>query len=1336
MASLLQLPLRDLPPASPLTLGLWTTAANAARTLLESGAGEGLVLDGGLPLGVVTPRGLARVLAGHLDLAPHLAVRDVMDPVAVSPDSECLPAALRHLLATPSRRMAVVGAKGQAIGLLAPYHVVRAYGDGDELSGRTVAQAMTRNVVTARAEEEVPLVLGRMSRAAVGGVVVVDGGDRPVGMFTSRDAVTLLAEGREARGLRVAELLRQPVSVISPQMSLSEALGGMDGTSGGRLAVTDAAGLLLGVLTWTDVATALAEGLVEAENAQHREQADLYRDLYDNAPQGLFRLDLDGRLLAANTTLSRLLGFDDVATFLCQAGRLLHPLRLDLPERRELLIQALSGPDAVTFETRVFHQDGTASPISCMLRTVRDARGAPLHLEGACVDTGEGGSIGACLLREDGYRSIVEHQTELICRYSPEGRLTLVNAAFARYWGTTPEACVANDLHPEIPEEDRAMVVSRIAALTPKRPTTGFEHRVVRPDGRLRWQRWTYRAIFDAAGQVLEYQAVGRDITGRKLAEERLRAQCLFAQTLIEAMPAPVYFKDAAGCFQGCNKAFEALLGQPRDTLIGQGEKEVLPEALAAIVARKDQELIRRGGRQVYETSLETTVGLRHVLVRNSLYRNVDGTVAGIIGIVLDITDRKKAEVAATQVRDDLEAGLARHAGELHQANSRLTAEVAERQRIESKLRRNFLFLESILNAIQDGICVLTPDLTILKVNQTMRSLYSRQEEPVGRKCYEIYRGLSIPCDHCPSQRAISTGKLAIMTVPKMEDGQEGGWIELYCYPLFGEDGVVTGVTEIFRDVTARKKLEAELAAALERAEAGSQAKGAFLANMSHEIRTPLNAVLGYVQLMLRDRLDPNQRERLTVVEESAGTLLSIINDILDYSKIEAGRLEIKAEPFDLPRCLEAVLREQEVLARDKGLELQLTCGPGLPRTVRGDGLRLRQILRNLVNNAVKYTEKGRVTVTAGLETQTPGQPDAPASDRVGLHFSVADTGQGIAEEEQATIFDSFTQGGDGLTRRQTGTGLGLAICRRLAGLMGGIITMESHIGQGSVFRLTCPFEVARAAIPVRRSTATELAVDTLPRLRILLVEDNRVNRVFVTDLLESRGHEVAMAEDGRSALEYLAGHKVDVVLMDIQMPVMDGLAATRAIRAGHMGIDPGVPVVGLSAYAMDQERERFLAAGLDGYVTKPIDETAFFTAVRQALARHGRVPVLPAVPVASSEDGDGADPVHLTFQYRDKSELLRRVAEEFLISVPQQLESMATALRDGDLAVCERVGHTLKGNAGMFGATAMQRVAARVEAAAASGDVDAVRDLSPALVDACQAVLANMDAFLARLGS
>ncbi|MFP5259585.1 MAG: PAS domain-containing protein [Acidobacteriota bacterium] len=1335
MAKLHETPLRDLPPATLLTLGLWTTAAQAAEMLLGAGVGEGLVLDGGRPLGVVTTRGLARVLCHNAVQASHLAVRDVMDPVAVSPVSDFLPAAVRHLLAAPSRRLAVVDATGRAVGMLAPYHVARLCDCLEELADRTVASVMARSVVTGAVGEPLPTVLGRMVRMGVGGVVVTEN-DQPRGIFTARNAVRLLAGGTDIRDLPVEAAMRAPVAVVSPQLRLAEGLAGMEGAGAGRLAVTDPAGYLLGLLTWTDVAAALAHILADAEAARLREQADRYRDLYDNAAQGLFRLDVQGRMLAANSSLAKLFGYRDVADCLRQSRQSAHPLRLDLPERRQTLVRALSQPEAVAFESRALGRDGEARRVYCVMRAVRDALGSPLLLEGACADFPVGGPPENLISAEAGYRSIVEHQTELICRFDPRGRLIFVNAAFARYWGKSPEACLEENFRPDVHEEDAAMMARRIAALSPHRPTTGFEHRVLRPDGRVRWQRWTHRAIFDASGELVEYQAVGRDITSRKLAQVRLRQQHDLSRSMLEALPLPVYFKDACGHYTGCNRAFERLLGVPRGQLLG-GSLDALVRQFdfARECADGDRALLARGGGQVVEMVMAGPTGPRHFELHKTVLRPGAGdgqAEGGIVGVVLDVTERKRAEATAMRVRDDLEAALAERTGELGQLRRHLDVETATREELEAALRSREGFLDAVLAGTQDGVSVLSPDMVVLSANQALRAMYAGRGDIVGQRCHEVYHGRPAPCPDCPSLRAMATRKLASGVVHKDDPAESAGWVELYCAPLLDDAGAVTAVVEIVRDVTAGKKLEAELAAALERAEAASQAKGAFLANMSHEIRTPLNAVLGYVQLMLGDSLEARQRQRLSVVEESAATLLSIINDILDYSKIEAGRLEIKAEFFDLPRCLDAVVKEQEVLARDKGLRLGLELCPDLPRNVRGDGLRLRQILRNLVNNAVKYTEGGSVTLRATVLTRAP-MPGG-FGERAAMRFSVIDTGVGIPAEQLATIFDSFTQVDGGLTKRQAGTGLGLAICRRLAGLMSGGVFVDSVPGKGSVFWLDCPLDLAPA--PGAGARVDPLAAprrELPPSLRILLVEDNRVNRIFASDLLESRGHEVVLAENGRVALEYLAAHAVDVVLMDIQMPVMDGLAATRAIRAGHLDIDPGLPVIGLSAYAMDQERERFLAAGFDDYIIKPIDVEVFFTVVARVLARRGRAPVAKAAP-AAARDLPIIDTDALAALYQGKTGLLGRVGREFVASVPEQLEALHAAMGQGDLAVCERVAHTLKGNAAMFGAAIMRSLAAEAELAAASGDAARFLRLAPALTDACQAVAVGMDAFLCRL--
>ncbi len=691
-------------------------------------------------------------------------------------------------------------------------------------------------------------------------------------------------------------------------------------------------------------------------------------------------------------------------------------------------------------------------------------------------------------------------------------------------------------------------------------------------------------------------------------------------------------------------------------------------------------------------------------------------------------------------------------AAELDDRNRQLAGEIRERKRVEKELREKTRFLETVLDTIQDGISVLDTDYNILKLNNTMCAWYGPEADQKGKKCYEAYHGRSAICDNCPSVRALSDGKMHVEIVPKTIRGEQVGWLELYAYPFFDADGEMGGLVEFVRDVTERKKLEGEFIEAVERAEAANKAKTGFLAGMSHEIRTPLNAVQGYIQLVLRGELEPRQRERLIIAEESAGTLLGVINDVLDYSRIEAGKFELREECFDLRRLLHTLVKEQDVLAERKGVELSLSVDEDTPSRLVGDPLRLRQVLRNLVNNAVKYTPAGRVEVNvAATPGAAPIGPDASpnaagasplkngTSARTRLLFTVFDTGLGISEEDQERIFDSFTRAETGPAGRQIGSGLGLAICRKIAELLGGAMWFESEEGRGSAFYFTASFAAAGDEPEEKSACLFEVPKEEKESspLNVLLAEDNIINQLFAADLLQSRGHNVVVAENGARALEKLRGGTFDVALMDIQMPVMSGVDAVRAIRA-HDGsdFDPDMPVVGLSAFAMDQERERFMAEGLDGYIAKPINVDEFFKTLAEVLERKqgGKAP---------GRDGAGGpagapvlNTAALYAQYREKTRLLEKVGREFAARAPEYLESMRTALASGDLETCAGFAHNLKGNASMFGAEALRDRAHEAERAAVSGDAVRLGPLVEALESDLESALAALKEFMGRLNA
>jgi PAS domain S-box-containing protein len=533
-----------------------------------------------------------------------------------------------------------------------------------------------------------------------------------------------------------------------------------------------------------------------------------------------------------------------------------------------------------------------------------------------------------------------------------------------------------------------------------------------------------------------------------------------------------------------------------------------------------------------------------------------------------------------------------------------------QRKRVEDRLR----LLESVVVNARDAVLITEvapldePGPRLVYVNEafTRMSGYS-PEEVIGRSP-RFLQGPHTDREQLDRIRAALQEWQPVQAelVNYRKDGAEF-WVEMSIVPVADDSGWFSHFVAVARDVTERKRAEQALREAKEAAETASRAKSEFLANVSHEIRTPMNGILGVTGLLLDTPLQPQQREYLDVVKSSAHTLLAIINDLLDLAKIESGKLHLEIGTFTLDEALDDMLKALAVRATAKGLALTRAVAPEAAGALAGDARRLRQVVVNLVGNAIKFTECGSVHLHVGPAEEPAGEPlpvlHEHASTFRQLHFRVTDTGIGIPAAKQQTIFDPFEQADRSTTRKYGGTGLGLAIASRLVRLMGGRLWVESTEGQGSTFHFTAWFGQVDAPAPPPADAAP--AVNAGPRaLRILVAEDNQVNQMIAVRMLEKQGHRVKVVADGAQAVAAVQGEGFDLVLMDVQMPGMDGLEATAQIRESERGGARRLPIVAMTAHAMKGDRERCLDAGMDDYLTKPVDAEELYEVLERLAPR------------------------------------------------------------------------------------------------------------------------------------
>ena len=917
------------------------------------------------------------------------------------------------------------------------------------------------------------------------------------------------------------------------------------------------------------------------------------------------------------------------------------------------------------------------------------------------------------------YRTLVEQMHQGAVTLARDGSIRYSNRRFAELLGLPLETLVGSILRDYVADRDRA----RLNYLLRKAEEAG------NAQGEMEFQTAAGRTLpaYLGLSQVdlhgtSALSIVVTDLTEQKRAEQILASE-RYARAILDQTLDALVVCDAQGELTFVNEAARKLAGAE---LRGM----TLPHAVAAWgqpchadgspMATDEFPLTRalRG-----EVALRSELRIcrpdgspRTFLVNTGPLRDVDGRILGAVGSFDDITERAQAAEAL--------ARWARRQETLSQASARLMAQTTTKGLLDAVLDAAVELGEARLGAVGRGY--QNGQFLISSLVQHGSQRVRVPEEPFAIERGGVYLELmehheslrlsdaelraqpswwGLPAGHLPLRGLLGArlvnaeGQRSGLLL--VSDKQGGGEFTAEDEALLKQLAVISSL--------ALQHIEARHAA-----EAANQAKSQFLANMSHELRTPMSAVLGMTDLAMAEVQSPAVRDYLETAQESAGFLLELLDQILDFARIEAGRFELEPAPFPLGDSLDRIVKGLAVRAREKGLAMRCQVADEVPDVVVGDALRLRQILTNLIGNAIKFTSQGEVAVEVAVAPEAAGRPSEP--DRVALHFRVRDTGIGISEEQREKIFAPFTQADSSITRYYGGSGLGLTIASSLVHLMGGQLLVKSQPGAGSVFGFTISLgrssQVPGAhGVPDASLFAEEpepaRAARSLPArpLKVLLAEDTPANQKLVQHVLRKRGHAVQSVSNGQEAVALVERENFDVVLMDVQMPLMDGFQATAAIRQLESP-KATVPIIALTAHALRGDAERCLAAGLDAYLSKPISGERLIELVE----------TLGTTETASAPF-DLEEAVRTCY---GKYPLFQEMVDCFFQESPELLEEIGQALQARQADETARLVHRYKNTICYLGAAPAADAAHRLEEAAAASQwpqaAEALHELSEAV--------------------
>ncbi len=745
---------------------------------------------------------------------------------------------------------------------------------------------------------------------------------------------------------------------------------------------------------------------------------------------------------------------------------------------------------------------------------------------------------------EDRYRLLVESSPDGIIIHM-DGNIIFANKASAVLLkADTPEELTGKPVMSFVHPDYRHVVQKRIHSTQIIRDATPLlEEKFLRVDG-TEIDVEVVAIPFTFKGKPAT-QVVFRDISKRKKAEAELLESKEFLNKIINSIGDPVFVKDRQHRYVLVNEAECKLFGRSYDEIIGLTTRDLFPiKEMADISWERDELVFRTGEENLNEEEIVAASNeTRTILIKKNLYTDNSGNQF-IVGAVTDITERKNAEDALM--------------------------ESEERYR-------------TLSDAAPDLVFIIDKEDKVEYINNVAAKYLDLQpQEVVGRARSEVF-----PPDLCDAQKeglqkVFEYGKDVRNLLNKSTFCGREVWLDTQIVPLKNNSGEVTAVMGVSRDITELKRSEEILRKAKEAAEAATRAKSEFLANMSHEIRTPMNAVIGMTGLLLDEDLTANQKECLETIRRSGDALLSIINNILDLSKIEAGVTDLEYQPFDLCRCVEASLDLVSADADRKGIRTKCEFEDSTPAVILGDPTRLSQILANLLSNAVKFTEKGEISVSVSGKRLV--------GESYEVHFAVRDTGIGIPQDKMGRLFQSFSQIDSSTTRKYGGTGLGLVISKKLVEMMKGTIWVESEAGSGTTFHFTIKAEkTLHEPIEVNKldsKSDARIQWNLGHSLSILLAEDNLINQMVTQRMLNKLGCRADIANNGIEVLRALERQSYDVIIMDVLMPEMDGLEATREIRRRWPG--SCLKIIAMTASVLKGDRETCLAAGMDGYISKP----------------------------------------------------------------------------------------------------------------------------------------------------